>query len=252
MIKAYYRPKDLTEAVEILSRSDGEYRPLGGGVTLSQMSAQPISVVDLQSLGLNSLTQEGQFLQIGATTTLASLANLDYLQPGLKSAIRLEANNNLRQQATVAGTLVSSGGRSTFGTVLLALDALLHWLPVDLDQALGEWLTLRQAPVKALLINRIQFALNASLAFDTIGRTPDDLPVICAAVAKWPSGRTRITLGGFGAAPILALDAPEPGGAEVAVRDALSRAADPWASAEYRQEAGARLVLRLMGQLQPV
>lgn len=252
MIKAYFRPKDLAETLEILARNDGEYRPLGGGVTLSQMSAQTISVVDLQSLGLSSLTQEGQFLQIGATTTLASLANLDYLQPGLKSAIRLEANNNLRQQATVAGALVSGGGRSTFGTAMLALDALLHWLPVDQDQALGEWLTLRQAPAKALLINRVQIALNASLAFDTIGRTPGDLPVICAAVAKWPSGRTRVTLGGFGAAPILALDAPEPGGAEAAVRDALSRAADSWASAEYRQEAGARLALRLMGQLQPV
>ncbi|HAL16913.1 MAG TPA: hypothetical protein DCP32_09220 [Anaerolineaceae bacterium] len=252
MIKAYYRPKDLAEALEILSRTDGEYRPLGGGVTLSQMSAQTISVVDLQSLGLNSLTQEGQFLQIGATTTLASLANLDYLQPGLKSAIRLEANQNLRQQATVAGTLVSSGGRSTFGAALLALDALLHWLPVDQDQALGEWFALRQPPVNALFINRVQIPLNASLAFDTIGRTPDDLPVICTAVAKWPSGRTRITLGGFGSAPILALDAPELGGAEAAVRDALSRAADPWASAEYRQEAGTRLVLRLMGQEQAV
>ena len=252
MIKAYYRPKDLAEALEILSRTDGEYRPLGGGVTLSQISAQTISVVDLQALGLNGLTQEGQFLQIGATTTLTSLANLDYLQLGLKSAIRLEANNNLRQQATVAGTLVSTGGRSTFGTAMLALDALLHWLPADQEQGLGEWFTLRQAPLKALFINKVQIPLNVSLAFDTIGRTPVDLPVICAAVAKWPSGRTRVTLGGFGAAPILVLDAPESGGAEAAVRDALSRAADSWASAEYRQEAGARLVLRLMGQLQPV
>jgi CO/xanthine dehydrogenase FAD-binding subunit len=248
MIRAYYRPKDLTEALEILSRTDGEYRPLGGGVTLSQNQEQTVSVVDLQSLGLNSLTQEGQFLQIGATTTLQSLAVMENLQPGLRSAIQSETNFNLRHQATVAGALISASGRSTFGTALLALDAVLHWLPDSQDQMLGEWFALHQPPMNSRLITRIQIPLNASLAFDTIGRTPADLPIICAAVAKWPSGRTRITLGGFGSAPILALDAPEPGGAEAAVRDALSRAGDQWASAEYRQDAGARLILRLMGQ----
>lgn len=251
MITAYYRPKTLEDALELLSRTDGVYLPLGGGVNLSQMPERTFSVVDLQSLGLNQLILEGQFLHIGATTTLASLAEFENLQPGIKDSIQLEANFNLRQQATVAGALVSADGRSTLGTALLALDAALHWLPGDQDQSLGDWLALRQPPSESKLITKIQIPLNASLEFDSVGRTPADLPLICAAVAKWPSGRVRITLGGWGDAPILALDAPEPGGAELAVKDALTRASDEWASAGYRQEAGAALVARLLSQALP-
>jgi len=248
MITAYYRPKTLDDALELLSRTDGVYLPLGGGVNLSQMPERTFSVVDLQSLGLNQLTLEGQFLQIGATTTLESLAGFVDLQTGIKDSIQLEANFNLRQQATVAGALVSADGRSTLGTTLLAVDATMHWLPAEQDQTLGDWFALRLAPAEGKLITKIQIPLNASLEFDSVGRTPADLPVICAAVAKWPSGRVRIALGGWGEAPILALDAPESGGAETAVKDALSRAGDEWASAEYRQEAGAALVARLLSQ----
>ena len=249
MITAYYRPKTMEDALELLSRTDGVYLPLGGGVNLSQMPERVFSVVDLQSLRLNQITQEGQFLQVGATTTLEALHEFENLQSGINSALQLEANYNLRQQATVAGALVSADGRSTLGTVLLALDASMHWVPGEQDQGLGEWFALRQSPADGRLITKIQIPLNAGLEFDSVGRTPADLPVICAAVAKWPSGRTRIALGGFGEAPILALDAPEPGGAEAAVKDALSRAADEWASAEYRQESGVKLVTRLLGQV---
>lgn len=246
MIKEYFRPATLSEALEILNRKDGDYRPLGGGVSLSQQRDETISVVDLQLLGLNSLTQEGQFLQIGAATTLQSLSNLDILQPGIKAAIRLEANFNLRQQATAAGALVAANGRSTFGTAVLALDASLHWLPGELDQLLGDWFALRQRPADARLITHVHIPLNVRLDFDQIARSPADLPILCAAVARWPSGRIRVTLGGFGRAPILALDSPEPGGIEAAVKDALSRATDPWATAAYRQEAGIKLVNRLV------
>ncbi len=249
MITAYYRPKTLADALELLSRTDDVYLPIGGGVNLSQMPERTFAVVDLQSLGLNQLIVQGQFLQIGATTTLEALGEFATLQPGIKAALQLEANFNLRQQATVAGALVSADGRSTLGTALLALDAILHWLPGEQDQALGDLFALRQPPADGKLITNIQIPLHAALEFDSIGRTPGDLPIVCAAVAKWPSGRIRIALGGFGEAPILALDAPEPGGAEIAVKDALSRAYDEWASAEYRQEAGGKLVNRLLSQV---
>lgn len=246
MIEAYYRPKDLDEAVRLLKRTDGKFQPLGGGVTLSQGLEEAISVVDLQALGLDKIVAEGQFLQIGATAKLQDLAEFTSIQPDLKSAILAETNINLRRQASVAGALISANGRSTFGTAMLAMDADLTWIPETVEQGLGEYFTLRYPPRGTKLVTRVQIPLNVELSFEKISRSPDDLPIFCAALAQWPSGRTRIALGGFGLAPILAFDAPEPGGVDAAVSDALSRAEDSWASAAYRQDVGATIIRRMM------
>lgn len=248
MIEAYYRPKDLDEAVQILSRTDGNYLPLGGGVTLSQGSDDRVSVVDLQALGLDKISQEGQFLHIGAATRLQELAEFNSIPPGLKTAILSETNINLRRQATVAGTLITANGRSTFGTVMLALDAALTWLPGPNEQTLGEYFSLHKPLHGAKLVTKIQIPLNVELSFEKVSRSPDDLPILCVALASWPSGRTRIALGGFGSSPILAFDAPESGGVDVAISDALSRSDDAWAGAAYRQDVGASLIRRMMKQ----
>ena len=45
------------------------------------------------------------------------------------------------------------------------------------------------------------------------------------------------------------LDGPDANGAESAARDAYSKAGDQWASAEYRAEVAAALVLRCLNQI---
>jgi hypothetical protein len=77
------------------------------------------------------------------------------------------------------------------------------------------------------------------LAYEYVARTPADWPLVCAGVAAWPSGRTRVALGGFGEAPWLAMDGPTAHGAEFAAADAYSQAGDAWATAEYRREMAA-------------
>jgi CO/xanthine dehydrogenase FAD-binding subunit len=149
--------------------------------------------------------------------------------------------------ATVGGTLASCDGRSPFVTALLALDPRLVWLPDETVQSLGDFLALREsAPGK--LISEVRVPLNASLHFEMVARTPLDRPILCAAVARWPSGRTRVTLGGFSSAPVLAMDGPEPVGAVTAAREACHYAADEWASAEYRMDIAGKLVQRLLHQ----
>jgi CO/xanthine dehydrogenase FAD-binding subunit len=87
---------------------------------------------------------------------------------------------------------------------------------------------------------------NVRLAYEVVARTPADLPIVCAALARWPSGRVRLALGGFGSAPLLALDGPEASGIDQVARDAYSHAGDQWATAEYRQEAAAVLARRCL------
>ena len=67
--------------------------------------------------------------------------------------------------------------------------------------------------------------------------------MVCVALARWPSGRTRIVLGGLAGADHR-LDGEELEGAAEVVEYALITAQDQWASAEYRIDAAKTLVGR--------
>jgi CO/xanthine dehydrogenase FAD-binding subunit len=258
MIIEYHRPDTLDEALHLLSRSGVVTVPLAGGSALNQPSADPVAVVDLQALGLNTFERRGNVLRLGATLTLQALLEVPDLPPALHRAIRHEAAYNLRQVATVAGTLVAAGGRSPFTTALLALDAMLEWTDAATTTgssvkeetiSLGELLPLRAERLRGKLVTAVTIPANARLGYEYVARTPADRPLVCAAVGVWPSERTRLALGGFGKAPLLAMDGPESGGMETAARNAYSQAGDEWASAEYRQDVAAVLARRFAQEL---
>jgi CO/xanthine dehydrogenase FAD-binding subunit len=248
MIKEYHRPRTLDEAMQLLSRPEPVTLPLGGGSFLNRPSSAAVAVVDLQALGLNVIQRRGNFIEFGATVTLETLLAQD-LPPALVRAIQHEATYNLRQVATVAGTLVAAGGRSPFTTALLALDAQLTLMPAEEQMSLGDLLPVRGERLRGRLITQVALPLNTGLAYEYVARTPADLPVVCVAAAQWPSGRTRLALGGYGNAPLLAMDGPEPGGVEEAAQDVYSQAGDEWATAEYRREMAVILARRCLQEL---
>ncbi|MBX3038317.1 MAG: FAD binding domain-containing protein [Anaerolineales bacterium] len=244
MITTYHRPKTLDEALTLLTQPNTI--PLGGGTLLSKGMPDSVSVVDLQLLKLDALRVNGNELQIGATCTLQSLLESEHISESLKTALKLEAPLNIRNSATVAGTIVSSDGRSPFVTSLLALDAKLDHRPLTADRpssaviGLSEFLLTRPKG----LITSITIPLNIKTAFEYVSKTPADKPIVCVSLAQWNSGRTRLTLGGYGKIPLLAMDGSEDGGIETAARIAYHEANDEWASAEYRIEMAAVLSKR--------
>jgi CO/xanthine dehydrogenase FAD-binding subunit len=249
MIVEYHRPESIEEALRLLKREAPRTLPMGGGTVLNRPSPDPLAVVDLQSLGLDGIEQRGKDLLVVAAATLQSLLDTPGLSSALVRAIQHEATYNLRQAASVAGTIVAADGRSPLVAVLLALDSSLELASSSSERevmGIGDLLPLRGERLQGRLITGVILPLNARLAYEYVARTPADLPIVCAAVAQWPSGRTRLALGGFGAAPQLALDGPEPAGAEQAARDAYSQAGDEWASAEYRGEMAAVLTRRCL------
>jgi CO/xanthine dehydrogenase FAD-binding subunit len=241
MITTYHRPQTLDEALELLTQPNTF--PLGGGTLLSQPTVDSVSVVDLQRLSLDTLRAKGNDLEIGATLTLQALLENENCPEALKVAIKLEAPINIRNSATIAGTLVSSDGRSPFATSLLALDAKIT---VSSEQSsvisVGEFLPLRPRG----LITLITIPLNTKFAFEFVSRTPADKPIICAALTQWNSGRTRLALGGYGKSPMLAMDGTESEGLDAAARNAYHEANDEWASAEYRMDVAAVLAKRCL------
>lgn len=245
MISTYHRPQTLDEALTLLSQPNTV--PLGGGTLLSHGTADPVAVVDLQRLGLDSLQVNGNELQIGATCTLQSLLEDGTCPPALKRALKLEAPLNIRNTATTAGTLVASDGRSPFTAMLLAMDAKIE-INVDRQTKIvncGEFLLTRPGG----LITSIIIPLNVKSAFEYVAKTPADKPIICAALTQWNSGRARLTLGGYGKSPLLAMDGTEADGIQEAARNAYHEAQDEWASAEYRMDVAAVLARRALESL---
>ena len=253
MITAYYRPQTLDEALNLLSRSNEQMVPAGGGTALHRLGPEPMGVVDLQALNLNHVERRGNQIILGATLTLQAMSELEDLPSALRTAIQRETSFNLRQAGSVAGTLVACDGRSPFAAAMLALDAQLTVVSAA-DQAgesiaLGDLLPLRQTKLEKRLITKIIIPGHVKLELEMVARTPADWPIVGVAAARWPSGRTRISLMGFGKLPRLAMDGPEPGGAAEAVHFAYSMAADEWASAEYRTATATILVERIMQRL---
>lgn len=246
MITAYHRPKTLDEALKLLTQPNRV--PLGGGTLLSQGKSDSTEAVDLQLLGLDSLRINGNNFEVGATATLQALLESGDCPTTWMRALQLEAPLNLRNSATVAGTIVACDGQSTFATALLALDAKLE-IRDSIEQSrvssLGEFLPLRPRG----LITSVTIPLNVKFAFDYVARTPSDKPIVCIAVARWGSGRTRMTVGGFGKNPMLAMDGTASDDLAAAARNACHEATDDFASADYRMDVAATLAKRCAEEL---
>ncbi|MBV6393572.1 MAG: hypothetical protein KPEEDBHJ_02814 [Anaerolineales bacterium] len=246
MITTYHRPQTLEEALTLLNQPDTV--PLGGGTLLSRPQTDSVSVVDLQRLGLDSLRASGNELQIGATCPLQSLLESEHTPAALKTALKLEAPLNIRNAATVAGTIVAADGRSPFVTMLLAMDVKMNIRYSTSDSRIsniGEYLLTRPKG----LITEIVVPLNVKSAFQFVSKTPADKPIVGAALAQWNSGRARLALCGYGATPLLAMDGTEANGLEEAAMNAYHEADDEWASADYRMDVAATLAKRCLEAL---
>jgi CO/xanthine dehydrogenase FAD-binding subunit len=241
MITTYHRPQTLEEAIALLDQPNT--LPLGGGTLLSKPITDSVAVVDLQALELDSLRAKGNDLEIGATCTLQSLLESKDCPETLKVAIKLEAPINIRNSATVAGTLVASDGRSPFAASLLAMDAKITVVSGQSSVvSVGEYLLAKPKG----LITQIIIPLNTKFSFEYVSKTPSDKPLVCAAVNRWNSGRTRLVLGGYGKSPVLAMDGTEADGIETAAKNAYHEAQDEWASAEYRMDVASTLAKRCL------
>lgn len=146
MIIEYQRPKNIREALTLLARKEPISYPMGGGTYVNRNLDEKYAVVDLQLLGLGSIVKQGNFLGVGATATLQELSDFKDLAEDILTTIERETSYNLRQMATVAGTIVTANGRSPFTTMLLAMDTKLELLRLDETSEeikLGDWLPIR-------------------------------------------------------------------------------------------------------------
>ena len=108
----YYRPGSAKEASRLLAGTSGTSAKAGGTDLLPMLKsgvAEVRGVVNLLGVEeLEGITVSGEEISIGATTTIASLAENEDVQraaPGVAEAARLTATPLIRNRATLGGNL---------------------------------------------------------------------------------------------------------------------------------------------------
>ncbi|HWQ03888.1 MAG TPA: FAD binding domain-containing protein [Longilinea sp.] len=246
MIVEYHRPATISQALELLSRKDPKSLPLGGGSTLSRDKRSDFAVVDLQALGLDTIQVNSEFVEIGATARIQGIVEDTNSPLWLKVACNREMGRNMREMSTIAGFVMGATGRSPLAIALLAADLQVSVLPTNDKLTFLQVLSERANIQQPWVISQVMVDRTVNLKYEFIARSPEDLPVIGIALAKWPTGRIRASVGGFGNSPSLAYDGNNPAAVTQAVETTLIGSGDRWASEEYRQSIAPAIVQRLL------
>ncbi len=194
MIIEYQRPETMDEAIDLLMRSNPRSIPMGGGTSLAQIRlADPIAVIDLQALGMRDIEINNDFLEIGANVTLQQLHDFSQVPPAFQAAIAREGNFNLRQMATVGGTVASAGGGSPFNAMLQASKAEINWQP-NMNPISIEELDEDYRRKNPGFITKIKIPYSSKYALENVSRTPLSESIICVCGAVQLDGTSRIVL----------------------------------------------------------
>jgi CO/xanthine dehydrogenase FAD-binding subunit len=264
ILKEYHKPADLSSALALLERKSPPTVPLAGGTWLTprigkQVPAQ--AVVDLSRLGLDQIERDGDTLRLGAMVTLAAVtenATCRSLADGiLARTARRDAAVNVRNAATVGGTVMVAPVDSELNLALLALAADLNTKSARSREtttwSLGQFLADPVAALDGGLVTQVRVHLpkGVSGGLARVVRTPSDHPIVAAvAVVIEGNGSGRIALGGVAPRPLL-VEFNQPEAAEEAVVQTIA-AAEPYAdfrgTVDYRRAMGALMARRALQQ----
>ena len=154
----YHAPTSIADAVGLLKKYGDEAKILSGGHSLVPLMklrfASPEHIIDINAIpGLDTLSEEGGHLKIGALVREAQLEASDLIRtkyPLIADAAKLIADPSVRNRATVAGNLAHGDPANDQPAVMLALGA-----EVVLTGGGGE----RVLPVSELFVDMLETAL---------------------------------------------------------------------------------------------
>ena len=248
LLENEHTPGALKSAIKIEAPINLRNMATVAGVLATCDGLSPFAVV-MQALDARIMFLNGGESHIDLGDMLAN--KREVLQG--KLIVKIEAPINLRNMATVAGILATCDGLSPFAVVMQALDARITFLNGGESHIdLGDMLANKRETLQGKLIIRIEIPLSCMLAFESVARSPADKPIICVALAKWPSGRTKVVLGGWGELPTLAMDGNDSSGILEAIKYSTQNATDAWGSVEYRSSVAGVLVRRCIENINRV
>jgi carbon-monoxide dehydrogenase medium subunit len=269
-LREIHKPKTIEDAIKLLRQPD-TFALAGGTQLIASQNKNVRAVVDLSALHLAYIRDQNGAIAIGAMTTLADVNDSPILRVAAngilaQAAHRTEANI-LRNQATVAGTVISELN-GILVAALLALDAQIVCVSDKTDEiALADFLATPAQFTTGALVKEIVIpaaSVHKRAALETVARTPSDKPIVSVCAAMRVDGKTarevRLALSGVGEKAVRARNAEmvlEGQGLGDSVIESAARLAsqglsprgDYRGSVEYRQEMAIVLTRRAVKAL---
>lgn len=192
-IKYYEKPSSMEQAYRMLL-SPGS-RAIGGGAFMQISGASMETGVDLSNLGLDFIQEKDDSIEIGSMTTLWEIQQNGilnkYYDGCLLRCIRQIMGIQIRNIATIGGTVWGRYGFSDLLTALLVLDAsvvLYHGGSMSLEEFLDE------KPDRDILMKIVIKKHECRASFLSEKNSAGDFSVLNAAVSKI-DGRFKIAVG---------------------------------------------------------
>jgi CO/xanthine dehydrogenase FAD-binding subunit len=269
-VTEYERPETIAEALRLLARPGVKTALIAGGTLLTgQRDDELQALVDLRELGLNTITEQGTHIQLGAMTSLQALVDAPLMREMaggiLAQAAKSSAARLIRNAATLGGTLVAGpAANADLAVALAALNAQARLVGQTERSVPAEAVFAERQPEELLVEVFIeQSSTIMQGAFLRVARTPDDVALIHAAATLLIQGgicqQARVAVGGVGMAPVrlpatedaLAGKSPDHEQIAAAVAAGINVFEPPpdfRASPAYRRDVAATLARRALEQ----
>jgi putative selenate reductase FAD-binding subunit len=133
MIKAFYKPESVAEAVKLKARFGAKVCWFGGGTLINNaLFGSPCEkVIDLEKLHFNRIEKKDGHLEIGSGVTLQEMIDAPEIWPVLREAAGHLWSRNVRNMATIGGNIGANRTDSCLIPCLMALAAELETAPDD-------------------------------------------------------------------------------------------------------------------------
>ena len=256
MIREYKKAESLEEAWQLNQKKNN--RVLGGMIWLKMETINVGTAIDLSGLGLDSIEETDEGFSIGAMVTLRQLEQhpglAAYTDGAVRESVRHIVGVQLRNLATVGGSIYSRFGFSDVLTMFLVLDASVELYKGGIV-SLAEYA--RRPYDRDILVRVLVPKTQAKFYYQSVRNSQTDFPVLTCAAAKTAEGGYRFAIGARPGKAVVYDFAPEAGETAeqkaarfaAAVRADIKTESNMRGSAEYRNHLSGVLVKRAVRQL---
>src|SRR5712692_3515884 len=272
-IAAYHSPTTLAEAVALLVEEGSTV--IAGGTDLLVNPRYMVGVrevVDIRKLGLDYISLEHGWLQIGAGATMRTVARHPQVQALANGILARGAavcgSPNTRNMATLVGNVASALPSADTPPALLALDAQVVLVGMQGERVVpldGFFVGPARSIRERELIRELRIPLAGASGlhggFYKIGRTAEDISMVNAvatlAIGEGVITAARLVLGAVAPVPLRIVRAEgaligQPASEETfqrvaeIVRDEVRPISDQRASADYRRRMSSVAAVRAL------